>query len=236
MEARVLEHLDPLVREQRAQVLAHRLDPEGRDPPPSAGRDGSRRGSRAAPALEQQLQRRQRRADARVVGDAPVLERDVQVGADEDGLPVDVRVANRARQPHSCGQRLEELDQVPGRVAQVARRGRPSPAGRPGPGRGARPCRAIAASTSSTSSTSSVESPGGRSSTTSPWPPRSKIATDARAGVERGVAARFVAGGDPEPERVAVEAECRREVVDEQPHLREPHQSSLPIRSTSRHE
>ena len=28
MEAGVLEHLDPLVREERAQVLAHRLDPE----------------------------------------------------------------------------------------------------------------------------------------------------------------------------------------------------------------
>ena len=30
MEAGVLQHLDPLVREERAQVLSHRLDPERR--------------------------------------------------------------------------------------------------------------------------------------------------------------------------------------------------------------
>ena len=39
-----------------------------------------------------------------------------------------------------------------------------------------------------------------------------------------------------EAERVPVEPERRREVVDEQAGLREAHQSSLPIRSTSRHE
>ena len=60
--------------------------------------DADRRGA----ALEQQLERRQRRADARVVGDGAVLERDVQVGADEDDLPRDVGVTDRARQPHSA--------------------------------------------------------------------------------------------------------------------------------------
>ena len=101
VEARVLEHLDPLVRQERAQPLAHRLDPERgilalRPAEVRADADAGRA------ALEQQLERRQRRPDARVVGDPPVLERDVQVGADEDGLAVDVRVADRARQPHSC--------------------------------------------------------------------------------------------------------------------------------------
>ena len=40
--------------------------------------------TRAAPRSSSSSQRRQRGADARVVGDPPVLERDVQVGADED--------------------------------------------------------------------------------------------------------------------------------------------------------
>ena len=51
-------------------------------------------------ALEQQLERRQRGLDPRVVGDAAVLERDVQVGAEEDALARDVRFPNGARQPH----------------------------------------------------------------------------------------------------------------------------------------
>src|SRR5205823_12877242 len=52
------------------------------------------------PALEQQLEGRQRGTDARVVGDAAVLERDVQVGADQDCPPRDVGLADRARHPH----------------------------------------------------------------------------------------------------------------------------------------
>ena len=52
------------------------------------------------PALEQQLEGRQRGTDARVVGDAAVLERDVEVGADQHCLPRDLGVANRARRPH----------------------------------------------------------------------------------------------------------------------------------------
>ena len=54
-------------------------------------------------ALEQQLQGRQRGADASVVGDAAVLERHVQVGADEHALAGDVGVANRARPVHLRG-------------------------------------------------------------------------------------------------------------------------------------
>ena len=50
------------------------------------------------PTLELLLERG---ADARVVGHAPVLERDVEVGADEHALALDVRVADRARPPHS---------------------------------------------------------------------------------------------------------------------------------------
>src|SRR5829696_4224544 len=52
-------------------------------------------------ALAQQLQRRERRPDARVVCDATVLERDVQVGADEHAAAVDLRDADGARVPHS---------------------------------------------------------------------------------------------------------------------------------------
>ena len=51
-------------------------------------------------SLEQELQRRQRRLDPRVVGDAPVLEGDVQVGADEHVLAADVGVAHRPGSTH----------------------------------------------------------------------------------------------------------------------------------------
>ena len=48
-------------------------------------------------ALEQVLERRQRGPDPGVVRDLAVLERHVQVGAEEHDLAGDVRVANRAR-------------------------------------------------------------------------------------------------------------------------------------------
>ena len=50
---------------------------------PWAGRDASR-GSTVAPLLQRVLDRRQRRADARVVADRAVLDRHVEVDADED--------------------------------------------------------------------------------------------------------------------------------------------------------
>jgi hypothetical protein len=51
-------------------------------------------------ALEQQLERGQGGADARVVGDPAVLERHVQVGAHEHLLPRDVGAADGSRQAH----------------------------------------------------------------------------------------------------------------------------------------
>jgi hypothetical protein len=44
--------------------------------------------------LDQQLDRGQRRTDPRVVGDGPVLERHVQIGAQEDALAADLSVSN----------------------------------------------------------------------------------------------------------------------------------------------
>ena len=57
--------------------------------------------TRIRAALKQQLERRQSGTDARVVGDPPVLERDVQVGPDQDAFAGDVGVAHRARQVHA---------------------------------------------------------------------------------------------------------------------------------------
>src|SRR5438105_864639 len=47
--------------------------------------------------LEQQLQRRQGGPDASVVGDPAILERNVQVGADEYPFTADIGIADRAR-------------------------------------------------------------------------------------------------------------------------------------------
>ena len=72
----------------------------------SAGRGASRRRRARRLALEEVAERRQRGTDARVVGDPPVLERDVQVGADEHALARDVRVANGARAVHPTARSL----------------------------------------------------------------------------------------------------------------------------------
>ena len=96
VEARVLEHVDALVRQQLAEPRRDGRHRERRVRPlrPAEVRaDAHLRGA----VLEQQLERRQRRADARVVGDAAVLERHVQVGAHEHALAGDVGVADRAR-------------------------------------------------------------------------------------------------------------------------------------------
>ena len=88
-----------LVREELAQPRGDRRHRERRVRalrPAEVRADGDLGGA----ALEEELERRQRGADARVVGDPPVLERDVQVGAHEDALARDVRVANRARPVH----------------------------------------------------------------------------------------------------------------------------------------
>jgi hypothetical protein len=116
VETRVLEHIDALVRQKLAQPLG----------------DGGHRVLHAVllrlrPAevrthanlrrvlLDQELQGRQRGADARVVGDAAALERHVEVGADQDGLPRDVGVADRTRQAH----RGSYAPTAAGRVAPI---------------------------------------------------------------------------------------------------------------------
>ena len=99
VEARVLEHRHAVVAEELGDALAHRrhrvLGAVLLGLRPAEVRADAHL---ARAAVEQQPQRRQRGLDAGVVGDAAVLERDVQVGPDEDDLPVDVGVANRARQ------------------------------------------------------------------------------------------------------------------------------------------
>ena len=105
VEAGVLEHGETLVRDQLAQALGNRRDREGRIGalrPPEVRADRHVRGV----PLEEKLERRQRRPDARVVRDAPVLERHVEIGADEDLLPRDVSLSNRARPAHGYDRSL----------------------------------------------------------------------------------------------------------------------------------
>ena len=64
-----------------------------------------------APAVEQQPERRQRGADARVVGDAAVLERDVEVRADEDDL---ARRRRRTRRTAAVSQAPSRRDRRAG--------------------------------------------------------------------------------------------------------------------------
>ena len=101
VEARVLEHVHAIVADELAAArratgaIAYCSSwPFGRP------RCEQTRTSRRA-ALEQQPNRRQRRADARVVGDPAVLERHVQIRPDEDDLAVDLRGLDRPRQPQS---------------------------------------------------------------------------------------------------------------------------------------
>jgi hypothetical protein len=51
-------------------------------------------------AVQEEAQRRKRRANPRVVRDSTVLERDVQVRPHENALARDGRLANRARALH----------------------------------------------------------------------------------------------------------------------------------------
>ena len=55
----------------------------------------------AAAAVAEQLERRKCSADAGVVRHPSVVERHVQIGANEDAAAFDLRVAHRARVPHS---------------------------------------------------------------------------------------------------------------------------------------
>jgi hypothetical protein len=82
--------------QQLARALRHRLQAELRlavlRPAEVRGED------EPGPALAQRLQRRKRGADAGVVGDRAVLERDVEVDPDEDAFPAEV--AEVAERPH----------------------------------------------------------------------------------------------------------------------------------------
>ena len=90
---RVAGHRD-VAPEQLGQTLRRRAAGGGRPGPcRRAGRGGSR-GRRARPAPRRWTDRRQGGPDARVVGDLAVLERDVEVDADEDTLAGRVEVAN----------------------------------------------------------------------------------------------------------------------------------------------
>ena len=88
VEARVLEHAQPVVRDELAQAALDRSDRVllpvllGLRPPEvRADGDGGRT------AVEQQLEGRDRGPDPGVVGDLAAVERDVEVGADENALP-----------------------------------------------------------------------------------------------------------------------------------------------------
>ena len=93
IEARVLEHRDPVVWEELAEPLPHRFD-RVRLRPAQMGADPNL----ARVLLQQQLQGRQRGPDAGVVRDLPVLERHVQIRPDEHGLPCDLGLLDGARQ------------------------------------------------------------------------------------------------------------------------------------------
>ena len=117
LEADVLEHHDVAVRARR-RASARERDRRRRAarraarPPGRSENSGSRSFGRPRWAtqhepralLAQLLERRQRRADARVVGDAAVLvQRDVEVDPDEDALALDVEVVERAHAPAPSG-------------------------------------------------------------------------------------------------------------------------------------
>ena len=96
VEARVLEQADALVGQELAQPLLDRLQGE-RGVGPLGAAEMRHEHDLAGAAVEQEPDRRQRGPDARVVGDAPVLERDVEVDADERALAGDVGALDRAR-------------------------------------------------------------------------------------------------------------------------------------------
>ncbi len=88
-----------VVRQQRVQPVGARRDRElGIDAvrPSEMGADDDLR----SVMVEQPDERLERGANARVVGDAAVVERDVEVGANEDVLPRDIGVAHRTRPSH----------------------------------------------------------------------------------------------------------------------------------------
>ena len=122
VEARVLEHVDPVVGEQLAQPLAHRRPSRRPGRPPSAGRGASRPRPPSRSCSSRYCKRRQRGADARVVGDAAVLERHVQVAAHEHALTARPRPRERtaAVRTHSGRKRRADLRHQVDEPARVA--------------------------------------------------------------------------------------------------------------------
>ena len=110
VEARCQRDVDP---EKLAQALGRRLQRQlglvVLRPPEMSGQD-----QLAGAARAQLLERRERGADADVVGDPlPLVQRDVEVDADEDALAIGIEVVKRAHVPAPAG----ECDQVDGRAA-----------------------------------------------------------------------------------------------------------------------
>ena len=115
LEADVLEHHDVPVGHVVEGGRQHDLLPQQLGEPVGRGpervlllaplRPAEVRGEQQARALlAQLLQRGQRRADPRVVGDGPVLvQGDVEVHPDEDALALDVEVVKRAHAPAPSG-------------------------------------------------------------------------------------------------------------------------------------
>jgi len=87
IEPQVVEQRHP--RKQRAQVLAHRLDVELRIRLALRTAEVAHRRD-LGPLLLQPPQGGQRRPDTKVVGDLTVIQRNVEVGPDQDALAGDV--------------------------------------------------------------------------------------------------------------------------------------------------
>src|SRR4029079_5036867 len=100
VEARVLEHVDPLVRHELLEAGRNRRDYERGVVALRAAevRADCHAGGAAG---EEKLERRHSGADASVVRDRTILEGNVEVGADEHVLARDVGRLDRARQGHS---------------------------------------------------------------------------------------------------------------------------------------
>jgi hypothetical protein len=106
MKAGVLEDGDPRIVQECAQMLLDGPQREGRILPLRPAE------MRAEPdflraAVEQEPDRRQRRADARVVRHSPVLQRHVEVDAREHALAGDVGVPDGPRPVHGQSRRCD---------------------------------------------------------------------------------------------------------------------------------
>ena len=104
IEARVFEH-GQRAREELAQPDLDGFHRQARIVAfgPSQVRADCDRG---CAVVAEELERRERRANAGVIGYAPVFERDVEVGPDEDALARDVCVTNRSHLPRPSQRRF----------------------------------------------------------------------------------------------------------------------------------